>query len=69
MCWLGNGHLQCLLNEYRSCFNASRSHQGIRQRRPALFDLPTLTSPLIPGTTVSSSPILGGLYHDYRLAA
>jgi transposase InsO family protein len=66
---LGEGHLQRLLSEYRSYFNASRPHQGIRQRRPDSFTSPPLPSPFIRGTSVCASPVLGGLHHDYRLAA
>jgi len=63
------GPLQRLLNEYRSYFNASRPHQGIHQRQPAFFDSPTLALAFIPGTSVSSSTVLGGLHHNYRLVA
>jgi putative transposase len=66
---LSEGHLQRLLNEYRSYFNASRPHQGIGQRCPASFSSPAFASAFIPGTPLAAPPVLGGLHHDYRLAA
>jgi len=66
---LSETHLRRVLAEYRSHFNASRPHQGIQQRRPASFTSPALSSAFIPSTPVGASPVLGGLHHDYRLAA
>jgi len=66
---LSQGHLQRVLDEYRSYFNGSRPHQGIGQRRPAAFDSPARATNLRPGTMVDASPVLGGLHHDYVLAA
>jgi len=66
---LSEAHLRRVLAEYRSHFNASRPHQGIHQRRPASFTSPALGSAFISGTPIGASPILGGLHHDYRLAA
>ncbi len=66
---LSEGHLHRVLDEYRSYFNTSRPHQGIGQRRPAAFASPATLTNFHPGTTVNASPVLGGLHHDYRLAA
>jgi putative transposase len=66
---LSDGHLQRVLDEYLSYFNASRPHQGIDQRRPAAFGSPARSTKFRSGTTVNASPMLGGLHHDYRLAA
>lgn len=66
---LSDGHLQRVLDEYRSYFNASRPHQGIDQRRPATFGSPTSSTKFRRGTAVDASPVLGGLHHDYRFAA
>jgi transposase InsO family protein len=66
---LNQGHLQRVLDEYRSYFNASRPHQGIDQRRPASFSSPAFAPASISGTPLAALPVLGGLHHDYRLAA
>jgi transposase InsO family protein len=67
---LKEAHLQRVLDEYRGFFNDARPHQGIGQRRPSTSDRPALApySPLAP-IKVVASPVLGGLHHDYQLAA
>ena len=47
-------------------FNPARPHQGLSQRIPA--PVSPRASPRDDGKVVSL-PILGGLHHDYRLAA
>jgi transposase InsO family protein len=63
----GERHLQRILKDYMAYYNHARPHQGLGQRIPM---------PLIPtdpiqarGGTIQVSPILGGLHHQYRLAA
>jgi putative transposase len=66
---LNEPHLQSVLDD-RGFFNHARPHQGIGQRRPATADHPALVAP--SGVTVGAvidRPVLGGLHHDYRLAA
>jgi putative transposase len=54
--------LHRVVKEYVNYYNGARPHQGIQQRRPKHFaDPPPL--PLI-GKLVST-PVLGGLHHDY----
>jgi len=54
--------LHRVVKEYVNYYNGARPHQGIQQRRPKYFaDPPPL--PLI-GKLVST-PVLGGLHHDY----
>jgi transposase InsO family protein len=62
---LGERHLERVLREY-CCeyFNPSRSHQGIGQFVPA----GSASSASGQGDIVAVS-VLGGLHHDYRLAA
>ena len=63
---LGRRHLEHLLRAYSfGYFNTSRPHQGIRQRIP----IPSETKKFTEGTTVRSLPVLGGLHHDYQVAA
>jgi transposase InsO family protein len=63
---LGRRHLEHVLRAYSfSYFNTSRPHQGIHQRIP----IPSETKKYINGATVRSLPVLGGLHHDYQVAA
>jgi hypothetical protein len=67
---LNEEHLQKVLDEYGGFFNHARPHQGIGQRRPATADEPTLVAPSgVASGAVIARPVLGGLHHDYRLAA
>ena len=59
--------LRRVLREYvQGYFNTSRPHQGLGQRIP--FEAAN-DSVVIVGKNVISFPVLGGLHHDYRLAA
>ena len=63
---LNERHLESVLKEYAfSYFNEARPHQGIAQR------LPIASKPEsdVPGARVVALPVLGGLHHDYRVAA
>jgi transposase InsO family protein len=63
---LGERHMLSLLNEYAfEYFNHSRPHQGIGQRVPVENEL----RPDAADDGVVANPILGGLHHDYRVAA
>jgi transposase InsO family protein len=62
-------HLQRVLDEYRQFYNDARPHQGIEQRRPALFAMPARSEMRVAGATVASRALLGGLLRDYRIAA
>jgi len=53
-----------VLTEYCDYHNHARPHQGIRQRIPT-----ARRDQAQPGDRVVEIPILGGLHHDYRLAA
>jgi putative transposase len=67
---LSESQLQKVLAEYCEYFNEGRPHQGIGQRRPATSQKPALAarSALDCGAVVAR-PALGGLHHDYQLAA
>jgi transposase InsO family protein len=63
---LGDRHLEHILRAYAlGYFNRARPHQGIGQRIP---DVGERTPPPRTGEVVSV-PLLGGLHHDYRVAA
>ena len=63
---LGRRHFASVLeNHSKVYFNGMRPHQGIGQRIP----VPTSTKKFTEGTIIESVAVLGGLHHDYRLAA
>lgn len=63
---LSEAHLRHVLGEYaRSYFNAARPHQGIAQRIPVASE--HVRAPF--AGSVTATPVLGGLHHDYRAAA
>ncbi len=59
-------HLASVLQSYCEYFNAARPHQGIGQRIP---DRPPEREAVHGSDSVQEIPILGGLHHEYRLAA
>jgi hypothetical protein len=62
----GQRHLVHVLTAYSfGYFNPCRPHPGIRQRIP----IPSETKQFTEGATVRSLPVLGGLHHDYQVAA
>jgi putative transposase len=64
---LNRAHLAFVLRQYCAYYNHRRPHQGLRQALPIpLAPLPT--SPTTP-EQVSRRPVLGGLIHDYAVAA
>jgi hypothetical protein len=58
--------MKCVLEQYGVVyFNSSRPHHGIAQQIP-------VSSPYSirhKVTKMTSTPLLGGLHHDYRVAA
>jgi len=60
----GEDHLESGLRRYCAYFNDARPHQGIGQKIPC-----GPPEPPAVGRTIEETPILGGLHHDYRLAA
>jgi hypothetical protein len=62
---LGERHLHRILREYVTFFNAARPHEGIQQLIPS----PTARPQYLRGVSVVSKPVLGGLHHDYQVAA
>jgi transposase InsO family protein len=67
--FLSEGHLRRTVRSYVRYYNGARVHQGIEgipEPEPG-----ALAPPDCPGdaSRVDSRPVLGGLIHDYRLAA
>ncbi len=63
---LGERHLQCVLKAYVCYFNHARPHQGIGQIIPVPL---AEVVPSNPSGSIRVQPFLGGLHHQYRLAA
>jgi hypothetical protein len=53
-----------VLSEYCRYYNRARPHQGIAQRVPEA----TAVVEIAEGRVVET-PVLGGLHHDYKMAA
>jgi len=64
---LNQGHLTFVLKQYLAYYNHRRPHQGLGQALPVPL-APVPTSPATPGQ-VSCRRVLGGLIHDYAVAA
>jgi putative transposase len=63
---LGERHLDQVLQEYcLRYFNAARPHQGLDQHVPT----PQIRKGFTKGSAIRSASVLGGLHHDYRIAA
>jgi hypothetical protein len=63
---LGRSHMKHVLEQYGLVyFNTSRPHQGIVQQIP----VPSRREIYRKGVQIVSVPILGGLHHDYQVAA
>jgi putative transposase len=64
---LNRAHLTFVLTRYLEYYNRRRPHQGLGQRPPApVADPPS--APAAPAQ-VRCRPVLGGLLHDYAVAA
>jgi putative transposase len=64
---LNQAHLTFVLRRYVAYYNHRRPHQGLGQALPALLEAAP-TAAAIP-EQVRCRPVLGGLIHDYAVAA
>jgi len=65
---LGEKHLYRVIEEYVAYYNRSRPHQGIGQAMPDIqADPAAQIPPSSGGGEIISLPVLGGLYHEYRM--
>ena len=62
---LGESQLRSVLVEHRNHFNIARPHQALRQTTPVATQIRSYRN----GSIVEAFPILGGLHHEYRVAA
>ena len=64
---LSEQHLRRVLKEYAAYFNQARPHQGKGQQLP---EVPDVIAPSgAHRKKIVAFPVLGGLHHDYRMAA
>ena len=64
--FLGIGHIRRVVTEYVRYYNGARPSQAIH----GIPDpYPELKQPPPPNGTLVACPVLGGIHHDYRLAA
>jgi hypothetical protein len=63
---LGRRHSERVLRAYAAHYNAARPHRGLDLRTPDLRPAPT---PWSPGARVHRRDVMGGLIHEYELAA
>lgn len=64
----GARHLHRVIGEYVQYFNSQRPHQGLGQQIPAVLPPVHVVQPPT-SLRVCSQPVLGGLHHQYTLAA
>ena len=68
---LSEAHLKCLLREFVRHYNRGRPHSslgpGIPEPPQATVPAPARGHKLPIGFRVNSTPVLGGLHHEYRL--
>ena len=66
---LSEDHLRRALRAFCAHLNMGRPHQGIGQRVPADNKRPRLGGQAESAGAVVEFPVLGGLHHEYRMAA
>jgi putative transposase len=66
---LGRRHLEAVLAEYVSHYNAHRPHRSLSQRPPADSDATPPTVGDVDAARLQRADRLGGLIHEYRMAA
>jgi len=64
---LGRRHLASVLGEYTAHYNTHRPHRSLEQRPP--LKQPPPSADVIDLERVRRRDVLGGLIHEYRLAA
>ncbi len=66
---LNDDHLRRTLREYCEHFNAARPHQGLGQCTPSACTTAPVATCCPDPSNVVAFPVLGGLHHEYQLAA
>ncbi|MCU4185209.1 integrase core domain-containing protein [Acidiferrimicrobium sp. IK] len=66
---LGRRHLQAVLAEHVEHYNVHRPHRSLDQRAPSALDTPPAPIGDVHPTRLRRPDRLGGLIHEYRIAA
>ena len=66
---LGRHHLQAVLAEYVEHYNVHRPHRSLDQRAPSALDTPPALIGDVDPARLRRTDRLGGLIHEYRIAA
>jgi len=66
---LGRRHLEAVLAEHVEPSNAHRPHRALGQRSPSALDATPAPIDDVDPATLRRSDRLGGLTHEYRMAA
>ncbi|HET9732304.1 MAG TPA: integrase core domain-containing protein [Acidimicrobiales bacterium] len=66
---LGRRHLEAALTEYVEHYSAHRPHRSLDQREPSALDTPPTLIGDIDLAQLRRTDRLGGLLHEYRMAA
>ncbi|MHB1553247.1 MAG: integrase core domain-containing protein [Acidimicrobiales bacterium] len=66
---LGRRHLEAVLTEYVEHYNAHRPHRSLSQRAPCTVDTPPALIGDVDLARLRRTDRLGGLIHEYRIAA
>ena len=66
---LGRGHLEAVPGEYAGHYNRHRLYRSLSQQAPSTAD--TTPAPTCEADTahLQRTDVLGGLIHEYRMAA
>ena len=65
----GRRHLETVLTSYLEHYNTHRPHRALEARAPDAQPSPPCPSPSNPGYRVNRRDRLGGVIHEYTLAA
>jgi putative transposase len=66
---LGRRHLEAVLAEYVEHYNVHRPHRSLDQRAPSALDTPPALIGDVDPARLRRTDCLGGLIHEYRIAA
>jgi putative transposase len=66
---LGRRHLEAVLAEYVEHYNSHRPHRSLDQRAPCALDSPPTPIGHVDLARLQRTDRLGGLIHEYRIAA